>query len=155
MHKYDILFYRGSNTISRAVKRITKSQYSHVALVINEYLVVETNWYYPVRFRRNRYLEHEEFTLKRVENLTEEQQEKIFEFISLYLDTRYDYIQIFYHVLNVVFGTKLKNNPNLYTCSELIDRAFQYAGIDLVPGREDGDLTPEELFNSPLLVECE
>lgn len=152
MQEFDILFYKGKSIISKTIQRFTKSPYSHVALVITPDLIVETDWYYPVRYRENVYV-HEEFTIKRYEHLTDEQKEKILEYINEHLDTRYDYIQIIYHVLNILFGWKVRNDPNTFTCSELIDRAFMYAGIDLDPSREDGSLTPAELFNSPYLVE--
>lgn len=146
MQTFDILFYSGKGLVSRFVQNVTKSPYSHVALVISERLVVETNWSFPVSIRPNEY-EPKEYAICRVE-LTKEQADKIYEYIEKTLGSKYDLGQVIYHILHARFGTKIVNNPKLFTCSEWVDKAFKYAGVDLIPCEVDGSVTPADLFNS-------
>lgn len=146
METFDIIFYRGEGTFSKIIQSVSGSPYSHVALAISDRLVVETNWHYPVSIRINEYTE-DMYSLGRVE-LSREQRDKMYEYISLTLGSRYDIRQAIYHYLNKRFGIPVHNNPKFFTCSEWIDKAFLYAGVDLLPDERSGTVTPADLFSS-------
>jgi hypothetical protein len=42
-----------------------------------------------------------------------------------------------------------------HICSSLVDDAYLYAGVDLIPGQEDILVTPDDLAHSPLLKPVE
>lgn len=90
----------------------------------------------------------------RYEGLTDEQLREVVSFLVGELDKPYDYFQIAGFFFEALFGWRntwyMKGK---YTCGSLIDRAFLVAGIDLVPLRVAGDVTPEDLYGSRSLSE--
>ena len=153
MKQGDLIFYKRANLISYVVAFVTRSPYSHVALAVSETEVIESN--VIVNTWKTNFNTEETVVVKRYENLTSEQQKKIVEYAHSKIGTRYDYFAAVRWFLRIVFKRTQKINESekrLY-CSEMIDRAYKQAGIDLVPDRSTGDVTPGDLYNSVELVE--
>lgn len=150
MQKYDLVFYRGNGPVSKLIQKVTKSEFSHVALVLDSFHLVETDWKYPLAIRHISY-KFDDCVVMRYPGLTEEQGKKIERYLEDTINSRYDYALVVSHFFNVLWKSKLINDPARFDCSEWIDRAFHYAGIDLCPWEEFGSVTPADLSNSPLL----
>lgn len=106
------------------------------------------------RVRVHNISEFKEFKAKRYPNLTPQAFQKITGYLFKQMDKPYDWMQIAGFFVEAVFGWKNTwQLPETYTCGKLVDLAFLEAGIDLLPGWENGDVTPRDLWHSPFLVD--
>lgn len=151
MEPLDIILVKGNGFISNSIKRATNSIYSHAAIAVDRYHLIETAWNYPLKIRHISY-RLGEYDIYYYPGMTEAQRQRIREFLLNALNFPYDYIQLVSHLLNILLGWKVVNSNSRFICPEVIDRAFQAAGIDLMPDRELGILTPADLARSKLLI---
>lgn len=148
----DIILYKGNGFLSKAVKFFTKSEYSHVSMVISDTHLIEANWYKKSNIIEFKY-DETEMEIYRVKDLTIEQQIVILQRVYKYIDKYYDYAQIIGHLIES-FGLSIShhlNSDKKLICSELIDRAYADINIDLVESRKTGDVTPNDIAKSELL----
>lgn len=145
LSQFDIVFYRGTSLISRTITTLSKSRYSHVALVLDDLHTLECDYKTPTAIRHFDYKDKTYDVYELVTPLTDEQRQGILKFIRENLGKKYDWRYIFSRGLNFLFGTKIYNHPDRYDCDELIVDAFKSQGIDLVEGTE---LFPEVLSKS-------
>lgn len=125
---FDLLFYKGNSVLDKIIKNRLESQYSHVALIIDNFHVVETAWNIPLKVRHFSY-RLGEFDAYRIKNLSEKQKQKITLFIQKTLNSKYDFGEILFYL---GFGFKFKDNPNEYICLSWIIECLKYAGIDVL-----------------------
>ena len=146
----DLLFYRGDNFFSRVVQSVTNSEYSHVALVIDNLHLAEISWNYKLKIRHLHYRSNS-LDVYRYHNLGENQKQLMRQFALAALNTQYDYIQTLGYLVNKLFRTKVVNDPKLFNCSEFISRCYQNAGVYLLANNTDSTVTPADLAKSGLL----
>lgn len=150
----DIVFFKSKTTVGKVVSFFTDSPYSHVALVVGENEIIEADRFIKVR---TRVLTDDEIVyVKEIgKHLSSEQKEELVAASKFYLNRGYDYKMVWNWFLRLAFNVDLKfvDNANTLLCSELIDRSFMAIDIDLVPEREEGDVTPFHLltFNTEKL----
>ncbi|AOZ62012.1 hypothetical protein QCM8_94 [Bacillus phage QCM8] len=144
----DVIFYRPKSIIGWVISKVTNSPYSHVALAIDSNTLIEANRFIktrivPIEYDKN--ITH----VYRLENLTQEEREKIVELAVSLEGTDYDYAQIFEMFVRIVFRMKrtLFNNQKKLTCSEVVDRSFYLAGVKRKDNEFLFDVTPEELIH--------
>lgn len=150
----DIVFFKGKSWISRIISKLTGSPYTHVAIAISPERILEANRFIKVSVRE--IAEDEIYSIQRYESLTKQQKFTIYSGSTAYIGARYDYLNNLIWLIKLIInkdGHGFVNNANKVYCSELIDRVYLLAGIDLVPDRKDGDVLPVHLLNSPLLTE--
>lgn len=150
----DIVFFKGKSFISRIIRMLTGSPYTHVAIAISNNTILEADRFIKVGLRP--IADHEVYCIMRYTGLTKEQQSTIFAGATSYIGAKYDYLSILTWLVRLITnsgGHGLVNNANKVYCSELIDRLYALADIDLVPDREDGDVLPSHLLDSPLLTQ--
>ncbi|UJJ74905.1 hypothetical protein [Bacillus phage BM-P1] len=143
----DIVFYRPLTLLGRIVSKVTKSEYSHVALVVGTNTVIEADKFIKTGFSVLNY-DKKVHSIYRLDNISPEDRLKIVNAVLTMQDTSYDYSQIFGLFLRLVFriNTDIFNKANKFICSEIIDRAFISAGIPRKDQKNRGDVTPQELF---------
>jgi hypothetical protein len=154
--KADVIFYQNSaSVISRFISKLTKSPYTHVAIVVSDEVkdgtveIMEANRFIKVRriaLALNPCIHH----IYRVPVLTPYQRDLISLTVSKQAGKPYDYLQIMGWFLRLVFNIKrdnLFNHANLPICSELIDKAFNEAGVKRKPYPWVGDVTPQHLLD--------
>lgn len=147
----DIILVRSSGWISKTIRQVIGSEWSHVAIYIQDGKVIDTDILEKVNYRDIN--DFEEFKVLRYEELTEDDKEKIILFMSSNINKEYDYSQIVGFILEYQFGFKNSiHEQEKYTCSKLIDIAFKMAGIDLF-NAHDGDVTPKEISECKKLKE--
>lgn len=144
----DVIFYRPTGFIGRVISYFTKSPYSHVALAIDANTIIEADRFtktriVPIEYDKN--ITH----IYRLENLTQEEREKIVELATSLEGTDYDYAQILEMFVRIVFRIKrtIFNNQKKLTCSEVVDRSFYLAGVKRKDMEFLYDVTPEELIH--------
>jgi hypothetical protein len=150
LESFDVLFYKGKGVISSLIKRFTKSEYSHCAIVLDRYHLLETDWKYPASIKHLNY-NSADYDIYRVTSLTDAQKAQLDDFLTAHLQSAYDYASIWERFLYVAFRKPFKRAPSTaYTCDELIVEAFKSVGVLLA--EDDEKLSPGSLAKSPLLI---
>jgi Orthopoxvirus protein of unknown function (DUF830). len=146
----DIVLYKGNGIVSKLVKFFTKSEYTHVSMLISSNHIIEANWYKKSNIVRFEYDENTIEVYRIKGGLDYTKQIAIIQHSYDFLNKKYDYKQIFWYIYEYFFGKKNKNifNSNQrLICSELVDKAYLSIGIDLVDFRKDGNVTPADIAN--------
>ena len=150
------VFFLASKGISLTSRLIRWWQwgfpFTHVAFVVdlkdkNDPVVIEA-WWNGVR--QGKFSEvhtpRTEFAIYSVQ-VTEEQKEKIEEFLHRQLGKPYDWLGI--------LGFPLRNwkleSKNKWFCSELVFTAFKQAGVELLKNTHPSEVSPRLFLKSPLL----
>lgn len=149
MEPYDVLLVKGRSPVARIIEAVTQSPYSHAAIVLDDRHLLETSWNYPLKIRHISY-RLGNFDVYRYPGLTPAQKEKIRAFYLSVLGQRYDYLQLVTHGLYLLAGIPIINASGRYICTEVIDKGFKAAGIDLLPGNSLASRTPADLGRSKL-----
>jgi hypothetical protein len=149
LEQFDLIFYRGETPIARAIKRLTNSEYSHVATVIDALHLIQLDWKTPVSIQHLAYpiSQYDIYRLKVA--LTDAEKAKVVLFMREWISTGYDWKLIVSRFFNILFGTPIISSANRYNCDELIVDAFRHVGVNLI--EEDIKLTPDALSKSRLL----
>ena len=144
----DVIFYRPTGFIGRVISYFTSSPYSHVALAIDANTIIEANRFIKTRVVPIEY-DNKITHIYRLDNVTQEERDRIVSIALSYEGTDYDYAQIFEMFVRIVFRIKrtLFNNQQKLTCSEVVDNAFYKAGVKRKDLEFLYDITPEELLH--------
>lgn len=141
LRRFDLLFIKGESLIGRAVRCVTGSPYSHVAIVVDEWHVAETDWRYPLQIRHLGY-RPEEYDIYRYKDSFAPYQ--LYIILRWNLNTPYDTLQSLTNGLYLLTGLPILDAPNRMNCSETVDRMFAAAGIRLTAA-ELGKVSPADL----------
>jgi hypothetical protein len=150
LRRFDLLFVRGRSLIGRLVQAVTRSPYSHVAIVLDEWHVAETDWKYPLKVRHLTYPAGAFDVMRYRGELMPQQLAAMERFLHEKLTTPYDYLQSITNGLYLLVGISIRDAPGRMNCSETVDRMFAAAGIDLCPAVL-GHVTPADLARSEKL----
>lgn len=143
----DVVFYRPRGPLSWLVAKISRSDYSHVALAINDHEIVEANFFIKTRRTKLTY-NHKINSVYRLVDIDDEKRVLIVANALKTLGEHYDYWQIIGLFFRFVFhwNTDLFNSMNKLICSEEIDRDFYESGVHRKDKEHLFDISPEELF---------
>lgn len=146
----DLIMEKGTGIIDWGVKKVTNSEYSHVALVYDYPLIIQSHLLSGVHITNID--EIGEYDVYRYKGGLSKSQKKIVKESSIqYLGIDYDLFQIFGYLWTAIFEGRNKfNNPNLIICSELVDLVYNKLKIYILRDRFLGDITPEEVINPKL-----
>lgn len=149
----DIIFYRPTGLIGWAISKITHSEYSHVALAIDSYNIIEADKFIKSRISNLYYVE-DIHRVYRVKGITDYERQQAVNNALTMVGVRYDYKQILGLYLRLVFrkDSTTFNKANKYICSEIVDNAFIAADIPRRDNSNLGDITPQELFEKYDLI---
>lgn len=148
----DIIFVSGNTMLSKMIKRSEKSQISHTALAIDPKRIIEAGPFARVEVKPMHYTA---YILKRAD-LTEKQRNAIIQSALTFQGYKFNYAGTFIWYLRLLLKYPklgITYRPKRLWCSELVDRAYHMAGIDLVPEQAASDVIPPDLLASPLLKE--
>lgn len=148
----DVLLVKGNGVISKLIKLVTRSKYSHVSLAISDTYVIEIDWKYRLQIRPIEYKSFDVYRLNR--DLTNEDLFKMLDYAYSLIGTKYDFSKIVSLFFEMIFGKRGKmlfNNPSKYICSDIVDLAYQQIGIDLVEKYGEQDVTPDDISKSKQL----
>lgn len=150
LRRFDLLFVRGRSLIGQVIQAVTRSPYSHVAIVLDQWHVAETDWKYPLKVRHLTYPAGTFDVYRYRGELTAVQVAAMERFLHEKLTTPYDYLQTITNGLYLLVGLPIRDAPGRMNCSETVDRMFAAAGIDLCPAVL-GQVTPADLARSEKL----
>ena len=135
---------------SKAIQWWQDRPFSHVAIVLKiggvdivfqaSYLTV--HFYSWEKFQK----ENTIFYTKHLDS-TRQQDQKLFAWAVQRLRTKYSIRNVLGIISYEIFKLKwFLDGDNGFTCSELIDKALEYLGIDLLEYTESEYVTPEDLY---------
>lgn len=146
---FNIVFHKGKTPIARIIRLLTKSSYSHCALVIDTLHLIQLDWKTPTTIKHLEYPLGNYDVYELTINLTEEEKRKIIRFIRDRISTSYDWKLIFSRFFNILIGTPIVSSESKYNCDELIVDALRSVGINLI--EKDVKMTPDTLSKSKQL----
>lgn len=156
----DVIVVSGSSFISKTIKSIVGSKWTHAAVYVGNGNILEIDWNSRARIVKNHYFngELEYVVMRSKEPITKEQRHKLiaaavahdntgnrYDFpllVSIYMKKRFPNVKLF----------SSWNMKNHFICSELIENVMKAAGIDWFPNTE-GDICPHDYIESPHLKE--
>ncbi len=152
LKKGDILACWDNSLISKIICWITKSKVSHIVIMYDNALAVES-WWNGVRIIKLSNLKKRcNFYGLTYLKLTKEESNSIIKYLQNSYESKYDFIQTITIGLHKLFGFKIRNNNKKYICSELIWEAYNSVGIEIAPQvNEKDDVVPGDLLSSPRL----
>jgi hypothetical protein len=119
----DVIFVKTRSPISWAIRKLTKSEWSHVAVIMSDHFLIESDFLKPVKVRINRYSQTKIVNL----NISDEERLKLVSFLLDQTNRGYDYGRIMGILLYLLGFTKNRNLWNDYNkdiCCELIIRGL-------------------------------
>jgi len=146
---FNIVFHKGRTPISRIIKKLTKEPYSHCAFVISDFHLLQLDYKSPTVIKHLEYPRRNYDTYELITPLTNEEKERVINFIIARINTSYDFQFIFSRMFNILLRTPIINSKNKYNCDELVRDALRSVGINLI--EDDSNLSPGELAKSKLL----
>ncbi len=161
----DILLYKGTGFTSWVIEWLSKSPYSHIALVVNPgmNLGIESNTGHQagVRAFDLRRIAVEQVDVFRLKPQYSVDQETVISYLVGHLGVGYDYwgviclglLKIFSLLSFTLFRphNSFQRNKD-YFCSELVWEAFASDGLDLVPQTGAADITsPGDIAKSEVV----
>ncbi|MFQ3543660.1 YiiX/YebB-like N1pC/P60 family cysteine hydrolase [Halobacillus rhizosphaerae] len=157
----DVLFFKKTNSfISRIIAKLTKSNYTHVGLIVdcnletNTITIIESNRFIATKITEVEL--NDNTVIFTFDNKTSSIESKILEFANKKIGVKYDYLQIVGLIISLLLKKQrfaYFNTTNRFICSELIDRAYIYAGVKRYNTDNIGYLTPSELIDAYNLKE--
>jgi hypothetical protein len=94
LQRYDLLFVKGKTLESRVIEDVAHSPYSHVAIVLDEWHIIETDWRYPLKVKHMHYTPEEYDVYRYYGELTYIQMDAMDAFLHEKLNTPYDRMQV-------------------------------------------------------------
>lgn len=146
-----IACYSNRGIISRLIGLITRSKYSHTAIVYDIYddcntiVVGEIDWKYQYKICEMEY-SYNEFDVYRCKEPI--RTHKLQHQILVHSGERYDFADIF----RILFKLPRRYTPKRVICSEVIDMIYRDSGVSL---EVTNCPTPEELIKSSKLFKVE
>lgn len=145
----DIIFVKTSSPISWLIRKVSGGKFSHICISMNDEntVILEADVFQRLSVKRNPYTSYQVVDV----DMSDSQRLQLLYFILGKYGAKYDY----YYVLGM--GLKLLglvkdsvgfDRRNRWMCSEIIDEAFKHVGIDLIPNKTDGNVSPSELANA-------
>lgn len=161
----DILLYRGTGFTSWLIQVGTKSEYSHVAVVVNPgiFLGIESNTGHQssVRAMDLRKADGRKVDAFRIKESSRFDSDQVISFLVGHLGVKYDTVGVIslgaLKALSFITGGRFQKHNQFqkgkdYFCSELVYQAFKEGGLDIVPQISAAEITsPGDIARSPLI----
>lgn len=145
----DLVLVKGKCWPSFFIRLFLKSDYTHMTIAIDENHVCEVDLFTKMQIIPNPY---KEFDLYRChQSLSPEQQKVMTDFLKKRCQTSkgYDWWRIISLIIKRYFRINLIiHEQDKYICSEIVDKAYQHIGIDLIEHRVTGDVTPLDFIET-------
>jgi hypothetical protein len=148
----DLLFVKGDCYQSRFIRFFLKSDYTHVTIAMDDTHICEVDIFTTMKVMKNPYTEFSLYRLNR--KLTNDEKEELRNFLLEKCRTSkgYDWWRLLSIGIKKFFRWNIiVHEQDRYFCSEIIDKAYQHIGIDLVKERVTGDVTPIHIMDSKLI----
>ena len=150
-----IALWHGHDILSKMISAVSRGQYTHAAVQIQEGSPLIIEAYTPrVRVRIFTPEEAKNMDFFEVKGLTQAQQEKALAWFHDHIGDDYAETSLFRFIpgFRALFGDeKEKDFNNRFFCSAFVFRGLQEAGVDLLSRIRPWEVSPTILSYSPLL----
>ena len=153
----DLLCFKGRGFVSWAIRRVTKSDYSHVGLVFNyesRVFCLESVGTGVRLILMSELVRHYEggidyFSIK----ASEAEKKSAISWAFGQLGKKYDTIGIYRFLRHIMGGdvSVMRQNDEWF-CSELVAKAYKEAGVTLVDGEKPAFTSPSDIVKSGLVM---
>lgn len=137
-----VLYHGGNNWISRVIKRVTRSEYSHVGVYVGDGFVAEAQlngFVYTHKFDPKDYEGVNVYRLKKDKRF----KKSVFrEVVNNYIGRRYGFLDLIRIFIFTYTGLKTSRRSKGMICSEAVAQVYRDLGVDLFPGRNLDFVTP-------------
>lgn len=144
-----IALHRGNGIVSRLIRWQQRGEWSHASVVLRSGAVIESREFIGVRQLPKLSAAKGEFIQVFNVECTDEQADKIEEFLKKQIGKKYDYPMVLGFLSRS--DTEGHESGGKWFCSELAFAAFLQAGIHLLERIEAFEVSPPHLSYSPLL----
>jgi uncharacterized protein YycO len=157
----DIILWDGNSLISKAIKKITGSQWSHAAWVWDEHFVIESDWNGVIVSPITNYLSHpKQYAILRIPSFTGDRVTQVMDKVVSKFGKQYDYKLFFGLFWDWVMGRERSKRTagtrSAYICSELIaGPLYSTFGFTFHEGIAVSNITPEDIWTSPWVTVVE
>lgn len=152
----DVLFFRKDENsfISRAIAKMTKSEYSHVGIIIgydkanNVVTIIESNRFVDTRVDLIE-LDKCKHVIYTIGDKSKEQMDLMRKLSYKAIGIKYDYMQIVGLFFSLLLNRREYawfNSGNKLICSEFVDIVYYKSGVKRKGVYSLGNVTPQELF---------
>lgn len=148
LNQFDLLFYKGDGLISRIVRRLSGSKYSHVSVYLGNGRVVEIDWKYKLSIKDCEYNDSNVDVYRYKRDIDGYQKYFMFKFLYNSINTKYDFIEVLDLLIYKFLGIKLRDDCDKYICSSWVNCLFKEGEITLC---EDELLFPDDLISNKLI----
>jgi len=146
----DVVAYRSNSIVSEAIRAITSSKYSHVAIVVSPTQLVEADGYVGHIRYRNISDYKGGMDIYTCNFLTESQRKEICDYAISRIGQKYDYLLLFFLFLKQIFKFKFRFiDSKADICSELVNDSYSKANCRLVKKRYPN---PQDIVSSDKLI---
>lgn len=156
----DMLLWKGETFVSRGIRAVTESEYSHVSIArwdTGRLMHFEAVWhgtaYNPLSGSVKSY-GSATVDVYRLRSTTGVEMHKVFQVALGLLNRPYDYRQIRRILIKTLFGSVVRDTRGelrKLICSEYASYCYRFAGVDLAKALDDGYTAPADIAESPRL----
>lgn len=142
----DIVFARTRSPISWLIRTLTKSEWSHVAIMMSDHFLIESDFLKPVRIRKNYYSQFKIVQL----NITDIERLNLVSFLLDQTNRGYDYgriVGILLYLLGFTKNRNLWNDYNKDICCEMVIRGLTILNSPNIPLEMLSAITPSDVAN--------
>jgi len=126
----DLILYKGNGLVSKLIRLFSKSSFSHVALVLDEFHLLEIDWKYKSKIRHISYSKNN-YDVYRYEGINDSQKQLILENIYSLINIKYSHWENFRSLLYIWFKIRTKDDKSKMNCLELVNDSYKKADIIL------------------------
>jgi len=158
--KGDLILVKHRSLLGRLIRKITKSNFNHVGIFIDDDRVIEAKFSGVVvtpfaTLQRAKRRDILDFEVYRIKNVKKEQIEIMVNFIGSQVGRKYDFVQFFSLGLMLLFHITRRVEPidirRRWICSELVAEGAYLAGIRFHENIDPDNITPEDIASSSLV----
>lgn len=146
MQPFDLLLVKGESIVSNTIKKLTDSEYSHVAVVLNEHCIYETKINKPFQAYVNDYEPHEYDIYRMKDKLTPFQKYTMQRYLMENQNVKYDLMKTVSNGLFILFKFPIIDVANRLNCVESAKGVYFAGGINL------NGITPQEISENECLI---
>lgn len=148
IEKGDLILLKNDSILSRIIKFFSKSEYSHVAVYLEDGFVIESDWG-GVQISHLRKYKSVEYDVYYHAKMDKDKAEMLTQWMLGQVGSRYDYGGIFGILLNKLGLTKKNHwdDKASYWCCELVADAYLNVGLKVCAREETWLVSPGDLAN--------
>jgi hypothetical protein len=159
----DILLYRGKSFLSKIIRLLTKSEYSHAGIAVwwNDRLMVleavEKGVVLTPMSKNLKYYKGTVYWFTSKKSIPQTKRLNMIRFAQQELGKKYSKWKLIVFGYKILFGKDRDKkdefrNANSLVCSHYVAQIYNYAGIDLTEDVSDAFTLPEDIAKSDKLI---